>query len=234
MLTLALLGMAAAGQAQGIIANDFDAPDAFITILNSPDDSQTPPIGNCAIFFPADQGSAFGHCQVTGATPDTIFIWEGPPVDGDTPALTLPYGDGTIQIDNPSANFYNELDNGNVSIQVGRLGTIVGQGQVRRPSRPSFSRANLNGDQQVPPNSTMATGTCDVLLAADDFIAQAPFSMTARTTFQTPPSGTSGTGHQVVASCSTSAISSVKSASRAFSASTRTSSTISSTATSTP
>ncbi len=33
-ITLALLGVATAGQAQVIIANDFDAPDGFITILN--------------------------------------------------------------------------------------------------------------------------------------------------------------------------------------------------------
>ena len=173
-VTFVLLGVATAGHAQVIIGNDFDTPDGFITILNSAADAQAPPIGNCAILFPADQGSGFGDCQVTGAPPDTIFIWVGPPADGGTPALTLPYGDGTIQISNPSAHFYNELDNGNVWIQTGRLGTIVGQGQVRRPSGLSFSRTNLSGDQRVPPNPTMATGTCDVLLIADDFISQVP------------------------------------------------------------
>ncbi len=78
-MTVALLGVATAGHAQVIIANDFDTPDGFITILNSPADSQAPPIGNCAILFPADQGSGFGDCQVTGAPPDTIFIWADPP-----------------------------------------------------------------------------------------------------------------------------------------------------------
>ena len=80
-----------------------------------------------------------------------------------------------MQISNPSAHFFNELDNGNVWIQVGRLGTIVGQGQARRPSRLSFSRTTLSGDQHVPSNPTMATGTCDVLLTADDAMSQVPF-----------------------------------------------------------
>ncbi len=60
-MTLALLGVATAGHAQVIIANDFDTPDGFITTLTSPADSQAPPIGNCVILFPADPSALPGR-----------------------------------------------------------------------------------------------------------------------------------------------------------------------------
>ena len=53
VITVALLGVATAAHAQVIIANDFDAPNGFITILTAPAVSQAPPFGNCAILFPA-------------------------------------------------------------------------------------------------------------------------------------------------------------------------------------
>ena len=170
LVVLTLLALAPRAEAQ--FTYQPSVPDGlFVEFL---DPINNAPVGDCGIVVPAWPEELLVDCQLNGA-PTTLQVWKGQPVPGGTPAAVLPYGGGTLSVQNPTANLVHEMQEGTLWLEVLDAAGSMGQGPIVRPLEQSFARFVLNGAGHVPPNPTTATGICDLLVLTnqltDDLIS---------------------------------------------------------------
>lgn len=150
---------------------DFSAPDPFLVSIETaganPADNTR--VGACGIVAPSWPEALLVDCEIDG-TPTALRVWKGQPVAGGTPAATFPFGGGQVSVPNPTANLLHLMEEGMLVVEVlGATGTL-GQGQIVRPRRQSFTRVSMNGAGHQPANETTATRSCDLLLLEESAI----------------------------------------------------------------